>query len=102
MEESFFDTLPHGNDLDAVSGYRYIGEPKDVLSFWAELLENESIHTGTNFDLSGDIENIDRTKKLYILYDFMHRVMLYYYEPGKDGYRKELSLDDFKKYIGVW
>ena len=101
MEEGWFDTLPHGNDLEAVSGYCYIGEAEHILSFWKELVENDSIHAGTNFDLSKKTESIDRSRKLYILYDFMHRVMLYYYDPEKESDAKEMNLEEFKKYIGI-
>ena len=100
MENNYIKTLPHGKDMDAVSGYRYIGDAEQVLSFWSELVENGSIFTGVNFDLSGDIEKIDRNRKLYIRYDFLHRVMLCYYIP-KEEWIKEMNLEDFKKYIGV-
>jgi len=101
MEENWIEKLPHGKDLDAVSGFFYIGEAKEILTFWDELVKNDTIHTGTNFDLSNDVENIDHSKKLYILYDFLHRVMLYYYEPEKESSAKQMDLVEFREYIGI-
>lgn len=101
MEENWIKKLPYGKDLDAVSGYMYVGEAEHILSFWDELVKNDTIHTGTNFDLSGDIENIDHSRKMYILYDFLNRVMLYYYDPEKESSAKQMNLKDFKRYIGV-
>ncbi len=101
MEESWIENLPHGKDLDAVTGYMYTGSAEDILCFWDELVKNESIFTGVYFDLSRDIENIDKSRKMYILYDFLHRAMLYYYEENEYYSAKEMNLEDFKKYIGV-
>ena len=101
MEDNYLDTLPHGRDLDAVGGYMYIGESSHILHFWGNLVKNETIFTGVNFDLSGDIENIDHSRRLYIRYDFLHRVMIDYYDPEDRGSAKALSLEEFKKYIGI-
>jgi len=101
MEDNYFDTIPHGNDLDAVSGYYFKASADEVIGFWEQLVTNDMIHSGTNFDLSNHIKSIDKTRTLCIHYDFLHRVMLRYPEDIVGSGAKQLNINQFKKYIGI-
>ena len=97
----WYEKLPHKDDPQAVSGYGYVGDSKTVIEFYEQICITGKIHCGTNFDLSRHLHAIDRETDLMLLYDFLHRIMIYYWDPEKRKDVKILDQDDFIKLIGL-
>lgn len=106
MNETGIKKLPHWGEPEALKGYTYVGEADNILNVWEYLKSKQtndeySLLVGTNFDLSDKIDSINRNKKLQIIYDHLHRVMLFYDDKQHDNFKQQLRLEEFKKYIGV-